>query len=82
VVLADKGYAGASDHMRVPYKGRDKPAELLAKAIHVLQVCEVGAWKVHSMLRKPVPLAPRLMVAAWLGCPCLWHADRHKGRIT
>jgi hypothetical protein len=26
VVLADKGYTGAGDHIRTPYKGRNKPA--------------------------------------------------------
>src|SRR2546430_12757417 len=26
IVLADKGYAGAADHIRTPYKGRNKPA--------------------------------------------------------
>jgi hypothetical protein len=26
VVLADKGYTGAGDHVRVPYKGKNKPA--------------------------------------------------------
>jgi hypothetical protein len=26
VVLADKGYAGAGDHVRIPYRGRGKPA--------------------------------------------------------
>jgi hypothetical protein len=26
VVLADKGYAGAGDHVRTPYRGRGKPA--------------------------------------------------------
>ena len=25
IVLADKGYHGASDHIRTPYKGRNKP---------------------------------------------------------
>jgi hypothetical protein len=26
VVLADRGYTGAGDHVRTPYKGRNKPA--------------------------------------------------------
>ncbi len=26
VVLADKGYAGAGEHIRAPYRGRNKPA--------------------------------------------------------
>jgi DDE superfamily endonuclease len=26
VVLADTGYAGAGDHVRIPYRGRGKPA--------------------------------------------------------
>jgi DDE superfamily endonuclease/Helix-turn-helix of DDE superfamily endonuclease len=81
VVLADKGYTGAGEHIRAPYKGKNKPpsqkaanrahaklrgpgeranaqlkswrilrklrccprkAGQLAKAIHVLQACEIG----------------------------------------
>jgi hypothetical protein len=26
IVLADKGYLGAGDHVRTPYRGRNKPA--------------------------------------------------------
>jgi hypothetical protein len=81
IVLADKGYAGAGEHVRTPYKGKNKPASQkdanrahaqlrspgeranaqlktwrilrklpccpwragqLAKAIHVLQVCQMA----------------------------------------
>jgi len=80
IVLADKGYSRSGDHIRVPYRGRNKPvsqkdsnrahaqlrspaeranaqlktrrilgklrccpwrAGQLAKAIHVLQACEI-----------------------------------------
>jgi hypothetical protein len=35
VVLADKGYHGAGDHIRTPYKGRDKPeAQKAANRVH------------------------------------------------
>jgi hypothetical protein len=27
IVLADKGYAGAGDHVRIPYRGRGKPGQ-------------------------------------------------------
>jgi len=26
ITLADKGYIGAGDHVRTPYRGRNKPA--------------------------------------------------------
>lgn len=32
IVLADKGYAGASEHIRAPYKGKNKPAPQPAAA--------------------------------------------------
>jgi DDE superfamily endonuclease len=34
VVLADKGYHGAGDHVRVPYKGRSKPESQQANRAH------------------------------------------------
>ena len=41
VVLADKGYAGAGDHVCVPYKGKDKPAS------------QKDANRAHAKLRGP-----------------------------
>ena len=41
VVLADKGYAGAGDHVRVPYKGKNKPAS------------QKDANRAHARLRGP-----------------------------
>ncbi|MEV7907611.1 transposase family protein [Streptomyces anulatus] len=41
ITLADKGYLGAGEHVRVPYKGRNKPAS------------QKGADSVHARLRGP-----------------------------
>ena len=41
VVLADKGYAGAGDHVRIPYRGRNKPAS------------QKDANRAHAQLRSP-----------------------------
>jgi DDE superfamily endonuclease len=41
VVLADKGYAGAGDHVRIPYRGRGKPAS------------QKDANRAHAQLRSP-----------------------------
>jgi hypothetical protein len=41
VVLADKGYTGAGDHVRVPYKGKNKPAS------------QKDANRAHARLRGP-----------------------------
>jgi hypothetical protein len=41
VVLADKGYHGASDHIRTPYKGRNKPEP------------QKAANRAHAKLRSP-----------------------------
>ena len=41
IVLADKGYAGAGDHIRTPYKGRNKPAS------------QKAANRAHAKLRGP-----------------------------
>lgn len=32
IVLADKGYVGAGEHGRVPYKSRNKPASVVTNA--------------------------------------------------
>jgi hypothetical protein len=41
IVLADKGYTGAGDHIRTPYKGRNKPAS------------QKDANRAHARLRGP-----------------------------
>ena len=41
IVLADKGYAGAGDHVRIPYRGRGKPAS------------QKDANRAHAQLRSP-----------------------------
>jgi hypothetical protein len=41
VVLADKGYSGADEHIRIPYKGRNKPAS------------QKEANRAHARLRGP-----------------------------
>ena len=41
VVLADKGYTGAGDHIRTPYKGKNKPAS------------QKAANRAHATLRGP-----------------------------
>jgi DDE superfamily endonuclease/Helix-turn-helix of DDE superfamily endonuclease len=41
VILADKGYAGAGEHIRTPYRGRNKPAS------------QKDANRAHARLRSP-----------------------------
>jgi hypothetical protein len=41
IVLADKGYHGAGDHIRTPYKGRNKPES------------QKAANRAHAKLRAP-----------------------------
>lgn len=41
VVLGDKGYTGAGDHVRVPYRGKNKPAS------------QKDANRAHARLRGP-----------------------------
>jgi hypothetical protein len=41
IVLADKGYTGAGDHIRTPYKGTNKPAS------------QKFANRAHAQLRAP-----------------------------
>jgi hypothetical protein len=41
VVLADKGYTGAGDHILTPYRGRNKPA------------AQRAANRAHAQLRSP-----------------------------
>jgi hypothetical protein len=65
VVLADKGYIGAGEHVRVPYKGRNKPAS------------QKDANRAHARLRSPGERA-NAQLKSWrilrkLRC-CPWRA--------
>jgi hypothetical protein len=65
VVLADKGYVGAGEHIRVPYKGRNKPAS------------QKDANRAHARLRAPGERA-NAQLKSWrilrkLRC-CPWRA--------
>ena len=67
VVLADKGYAGAGDHIRTPYKGTNKPAS------------QKAANRAHAKLRGPGERA-NAQLKAWrvlrkLRC-CPWKAGQ------
>jgi hypothetical protein len=66
VVLADKGYAGADEHIRTPYKGRNKPAS------------QKEANRAHARLRGPGERA-NAQLKSWrilrkLRCP--WKAGQ------
>ena len=67
VVLADKGYAGAGDHIRIPYRGRGKPAS------------QKDANRAHAQLRSPGERA-NAQLKTWrilrkLRC-CPWRAGQ------
>ena len=67
VVLAEKGYAGAGDHVRIPYRGRGKPAS------------QQGANRAHAQLRSPGERA-NAQLKTWrilrkLRC-CPWRAGQ------
>jgi DDE superfamily endonuclease/Helix-turn-helix of DDE superfamily endonuclease len=67
VVLADKGYTGAGDHVRVPYKGTNKPAS------------QKDANRAHARLRGPGERADA-QLKSWrilrkLRC-CPWRAGQ------
>jgi len=67
VVLADKGYAGASEHIRTPYKGKNKPAS------------QKDANRDHARLRAPGERA-NAQLKSWrilrkLRC-CPWRAGQ------
>ena len=67
VVLAEKGYAGADEHIRTPYKGRNKPAS------------QKEANRAHARLRGPGERA-NAQLKSWrilrkLRC-CHWKAGR------
>ena len=67
VVLADKGYAGAGDHVRIPYRGRNKPAS------------QKDANRAHAQLRSPGERA-NAQLKTWrvlrkLRC-CPWRAGQ------
>jgi hypothetical protein len=49
VTLADKGYVGAGEHVRVPYKGRNKPAsQKAANAMSWPAPSRSGCWPASS----------------------------------
>jgi hypothetical protein len=67
VVLADKGYIGAGGHIRVPYRGRNKPAS------------QKDANRAHAQLRSPAERA-NAQLKTWrilgkLRC-CPWRAGQ------
>ena len=67
IVLADKGYHGAGDHIRTPYKGRNKPAS------------QKAANRAHATLRGPGERA-NAQLKTWrilrkLRC-CPWQAGQ------
>jgi DDE superfamily endonuclease/Helix-turn-helix of DDE superfamily endonuclease len=67
IVLADKGYAGAGDHVRIPYRGRGKPAS------------QKDANRAHAQLRSPGERA-NAQLKSWrilrkLRC-CPWRAGQ------
>ena len=67
IVLADKGCTGAGDHVRVPYRGRGKPAS------------QKDANRAHARLRSPAERA-NAQLKAWrilrkLRC-CPWRAGQ------
>jgi hypothetical protein len=67
VVLADKGYAGAGGHIRIPYRGRGKPAS------------QKDANRAHAQLRSPGERA-NAQLKTWrilrkLRC-CPWRAGQ------
>jgi hypothetical protein len=67
IVLADKGYTGAGEHVRVPYRGRGKPAS------------QKDANRAHARLRAPGERA-NAQLKAWrilrkLRC-CPWRAGQ------
>jgi hypothetical protein len=67
IVLAGKGYTGAGDHIRTPYKGRNKPAS------------QKDANRAHARLRGPGERA-NAQLKSWrilrkLRC-CPWRAGQ------
>jgi hypothetical protein len=67
IVLADKGYTGAGDHIRIPYRGRGKPAS------------QKDANRAHAQLRSPAERA-NAQLKTWhilrkLRC-CPWRAGQ------
>ena len=67
IVLADKGYTGAGEHIRTPYKGRNKPAS------------KKEANRAHARLRGPGERA-NAKVKSWrilrkLRC-CPWRTEQ------
>lgn len=71
VTLADKGYVGAGEHVRVPYKGRNKPAsQKAANAAHAKlrgpgerANAQLKSWRILHKLRCCPQLAGQLVKA-------------------
>ncbi len=67
VILADKGYAGAGEHIRTPYRGRNKPAS------------QKDANRAHARLRSPGERANALLKTWRILCKlrcCPWKAGQ------
>ena len=59
VVLADKGYADADEHIRTPYKGRNKPAsQKKANRAHAPTPRTLGVSVLLGCCRSRVPCVP------------------------
>ncbi|SDM35215.1 DDE superfamily endonuclease [Nonomuraea maritima] len=71
LTLADKGYVGAGEHVRVPYKGRNKPAsQKAANAAHAKlrgpgerANAQLKTWRILHKLRCCPLLAGQLVKA-------------------
>ncbi len=71
IVLADKGYVGAGEHVRVPYKGRNKPvSQKAANAAHAKlhapgerANAQLKTWRILRKLRCCPLLAGQLVKA-------------------
>jgi len=55
VVLSDKGYAGGGEHIRIPYKGKNKPAS------------QQDANRAHARMRGPGERA-NAQLKSWPSC--------------
>ena len=69
VVLADKSYAGADEHIRTPYKGRNKPAS------------QKEANRAHARLRGPGERA-NAQLKSWRILRKLCCCPRKAGRLA
>jgi hypothetical protein len=69
VVLADKGYHGAGDHIHVPYRGRNKPAS------------QKDANRAHAQLRSPGERA-NAQLKSWRTLHKLRHCPWRTGQLA